>query len=71
MCVCVCVSVCVCVCIKINKKLDQIICLLFAKSYSYSVMVVSPVVNVFCVEAGCQCYEQLLDNIQGICELKR
>ena len=44
---------------------------IIAMSYSPSVMLVSSVVNVFCVEAGCECYEHLPGHIQGICEIKR
>ena len=33
-------------------------------------MLVSPVMDVFCVEARCQCYEQLPGHNQSICEIK-
>ena len=33
-------------------------------------MLVSPVMDVFCVEERCKCYEQLPGHIQGICEIK-
>ena len=44
--------------------------ILITMSYLSSKMLVLPVMDVFCVEARCQCYKQLPGHIQGICEIK-
>ena len=40
-------------------------------SYLSSVMLVYTMMDVFCVEERCNCYEQLPGHIQGICEMKK